>query len=225
MTSGRWDPTDDAGVVLEMASGSEAALETLYDRYATVIFAAVYRLTSDRGTAEEVVQETFLTLWNRAETFDPGTGSLASWLHAIARNRAIDRLRAAGRRPTLIGLPAVAAPDEDPSQALERLATHGSVVAGSTQPAGPEDAVEAAGVRDALRLAVAAMPDDERTVILLAYQDELSQTEIAERLGWPLGTVKTRTRRALGRLRAALGHEFGPVSDDMVMPVPAGEDR
>ena len=75
-------------------------------------------------------------------------------------------------------------------------------------------------MRDALRVAMAAMPDDERTVILLAYQDELSQTEIAERLGWPLGTVKTRTRRALGRLRAALGHDFGPV-----MPVPAGEDR
>jgi RNA polymerase sigma-70 factor (ECF subfamily) len=225
MTSGRWDPTDDAGTVLEMASGSEAALETLYDRYATAIFAAVYRMTSDRGTAEEVVQETFLTLWNRAETFDPGTGSLPAWLHAIARNRAIDRLRAAGRRPTLIGLASIAAPDEDPSQALERLAVRGSVVAGSAPAAGPEDAVEAAGVRDALRVAVAAMPEDERTVILLAYQDDLSQSEIAERLGWPLGTVKTRTRRALHRLRMAVGHDLGPVSDDMVTPVPAGEDR
>ncbi len=83
----------------------------------------------------------------------------------------------------------------------------------------------AAGVRDALRVAVAAMPDDERTVILLAYQEDLSQTEIAERLGWPLGTVKTRTRRALQRLREVLGGEFGPVPDDAVMPVPAGEDR
>src|SRR6478736_452639 len=94
--NGRTGSTDDAAVVLEMAAGSEAALETLYDRYATSIFAAAYRLTSDRGTAEEVVQETFLALWNRAETFDPKAGSLAAWLHAIARNRTIDRLRAAG---------------------------------------------------------------------------------------------------------------------------------
>jgi RNA polymerase sigma-70 factor (ECF subfamily) len=225
MTSGRWDPSDDAGVVLEMAAGSEVALETLYDRHATAIFAAVYRLTSDRGTAEEVVQETFLTLWNRAETFDPTTGSLASWLHAIARNRAIDRLRANGRRPSLVGLAALAAPDEAPSQALDRLATHGSVVAGSAPAEDPEAALLAAGMRDALRVAVAEMPDDERRVILLAYQDDLSQTEIAERLGWPLGTVKTRTRRALHRLRTALGGEFGHVADDAVMPVSAGEDR
>src|SRR3954452_16775333 len=126
MTKGRWDPTDDAAVVLEMAAGSEAALETLYDRHATAIFAAVYRMTSDRGTAEEVVQETFLTLWIRAETFDPVTGSLAAWLHAIARNRATDRLRANGRRPSLVGLGALSAPDEDPMQALDRLAVCGS---------------------------------------------------------------------------------------------------
>ncbi len=69
------------------------------------------------------------------------------------------------------------------------------------------------------------MPDDERTVILLAYQDDLSQTEIAERLGWPLGTVKTRTRRALHRLREVLGAEFGSAHEDTVMPVSAGEDR
>src|SRR5436190_2655362 len=131
MTNGRWDPTDDAAVVLEMAAGSEAALETLYDRHATAIFAAVYRMTSDRGTAEEVVQETFLILWNRAETFDPGTGSLAAWLHAIARNRAIDRLRAAGRRPNLVDLSSAAGTDEDATQALERLASSGSVVAGA----------------------------------------------------------------------------------------------
>ena len=84
---------------------------------------------------------------------------------------------------------------------------------------------QTADVREALRVAVAAMPDDERTVILLAYQDELSQTEIAERLGWPLGTVKTRTRRALHRLRTVLGQDYGPMADDDVMPVPAGEDR
>jgi RNA polymerase sigma factor (sigma-70 family) len=79
-------------------------------------------------------------------------------------------------------------------------------------------------MREAIQTAVAAMPEDERTVILLAYQEELSQAEIAVRLGWPLGTVKTRTRRALHRLRSGLGAEFGPAAD-AIMPVPAGEDR
>jgi RNA polymerase sigma-70 factor, ECF subfamily len=223
--NGREGATDDVAVVRRMAAGSEAALETLYDRYAASIFGAVYRLTSDRGTAEEVVQETFLALWNRAETFDPAAGSLAAWLHAIARNRTIDRLRAAGRRPSLVALSSAAAPDEDATQALERLVADGSIVGGARPTAGPEQAFEVAGVQEAIATAIAAMPEDERTVILLAYQDELSQSEIAARLGWPLGTVKTRTRRALLRLRQALGTEFGPGAGLDVVPVPAGEER
>jgi RNA polymerase sigma-70 factor, ECF subfamily len=223
--NGREGVTDDAAVVLRMAAGSEAALETLYDRYATSIFAAVYRMTSDRGTAEEVVQETFLALWNRAETFDPQVGSLAAWLHAIARNRTIDRLRAAGRRPSLVALSSAAAPDEDATQALERLVSDGSIVGGARPAAGPEQALETAGLQEAIGTALAAMPEAERTVILLAYQEELSQSEIASRLGWPLGTVKTRTRRALLRLRQGLGAEFGPGAGLDVVPVPAGEDR
>ena len=187
--NGREGATDDVAVVRQMAAGSEAALETLYDRYASAIFAAVYRLTSDRGTAEEVVQETFLALWNRAETFDPAAGSLAAWLHAIARNRTIDRLRAAGRRPPLVALSAAAGPDEDATQALERLVSDGSIVGGARPAPGPEQAFESAGVQEAIGVAIAAMPEDERTVILLAYQEELSQSEIAARLGWPLGTV------------------------------------
>ncbi len=225
MMEGRRAPTDDAAIVLEMAAGSEAALEIIYDRYATAIFAAAYRLTSDRGTAEEVVQETFLALWNRAETFDASAGSLAAWLHTIGRNRAIDRLRAAGRRPSLVALSSASASDEDPSQALERLVAGGSVVAAATAPKSPEAAFDAAGLHEAIVAALAAMPDVERTVILLAYQQDLSQSEIAERLGWPLGTVKTRTRRALLHLREELGTEFGPAAGLDVMPVPAGDDR
>jgi RNA polymerase sigma-70 factor (ECF subfamily) len=207
-----------------MAAGSESALETLYDRYASPIFAAAYRLTSDRGIAEEVVQETFLALWNRAELFDSAAGSLAAWLHTIARNRAIDRLRAAGRRPTMVALSSAASADEDATQALERLVSGGLVVGGATTPPGPEEAAATAAVRASIRDAVAVMPDHERTVILLAYQDELSQTEIADRLGWPLGTVKTRTRRALLRLRESLGAEYGPAAELDAMPVPAGDD-
>ena len=223
--NGREGVTDDAAVVLRMAAGSEAALETLYDRYASAIFAAVYRLTSDRGTAEEVVQETFLALWNRAETFDPKAGSLAAWLHAIARNRTIDRLRAAGRRPSLVALSSAAGSDEDATQALERLVADGSIVAGAMPMPGPEQALDTVDVQQAIGAALASMSDAERTVILLAYQDDLSQTEIAARLGWPLGTVKTRTRRALLRLREGLGAEFGPGAGLDVVPVPAGEDR
>ncbi len=224
MMNGRSGAADDAAVVLRMAAGSEAALETLYDRYASAIFAAAYRLTSDRGIAEEIVQETFLALWNRAETFDPTVGSLAAWLHTIARNRTIDRLRAAGRRPPAVALSSAAAPDEDATQALERLVSSGSVVGGATPPPGPEEAFASVGLHEAVGAVLAAMPEVERTVILLAYQEELSQAEIAARLGWPLGTVKTRTRRALLRLRQGLGAEFGPDAGLDVVPVPAGED-
>jgi RNA polymerase sigma-70 factor (ECF subfamily) len=224
MTERRPGAAEDANLVRELAAGSEAALGTLYDRYGDAIFAAAYRLTSDRGVAEEVVQETFLTLWNRAELFDPSAGSLSAWLHTIGRNRAVDRLRAAGRRPQLVTLSS-SGRDESETQALERAVAGGTVMAGAAQPPGPEEAAAAADRRDAIRSAVAAMPDVERTVILLAYQEELSQTEIAERLAWPLGTVKTRTRRALLRLREALGGEFGPSPALDVLPVPTGKDR
>lgn len=225
MTDRRGAPTEDAAIVREMAAGSEAALEVIYDRFAPSIFAAAYRLTADRGTAEEVVQETFLALWNRAESFDPTAGSLSAWLHTIARNRAIDRLRAAGRRPALVALSSAAATDEGPTQALERLVSAGAVVAGAVAPVSPEAALETVDLHEAIGAALAAMPEVERTVILLAYQQELSQSEIAERLQWPLGTVKTRTRRALLRLREQLGAEFGPAAGPDVVPVPAGEDR
>src|SRR6266850_1138974 len=112
---------DDAALVREVTAGSESALATLYDRHADAVYAAACRLTSDRQVAEEVVQETFLALWNRAELFDPSIGSLAAWLHTIARNRTVDRLRAAGRRPNLIPLSAAAGEDEQDSAALDRL--------------------------------------------------------------------------------------------------------
>lgn len=225
MAEGRGAPADDVALVHELVRGSEAALAALYDRYGDSIFASAYRLTADRGIAEEVVQETFLTLWNRAELFDPAAGSLPAWLHAIGRNRAIDRLRSAGRRPRLVAVTWPGAPDESETQGLERAVASGTVVAGAAQPPSPEEWADAAGVREAIRAAIDAMPDQERTVILLAYQEELSQTEIANRLDWPLGTVKTRTRRALLRLREALGGEFGPLAEPTNLPVSTGQDR
>ena len=104
MAGDRHARDDEAALVGEVAAGSQDALASLYDRHADAVFAAAIRLTSDRQVAEEVVQETFLALWNRAELFDPAAGSLAAWIHTIARNRTVDRLRAAGRRPNLVAL-------------------------------------------------------------------------------------------------------------------------
>jgi RNA polymerase sigma-70 factor, ECF subfamily len=214
---------DDAALVREVTAGSESALATLYDRHADAVYAAACRLTSDRQVAEEVVQETFLALWNRAELFDPAAGSLAAWIHTIARNRTVDRLRAAGRRPNLVALSSASGGDDDTTAALERAVSIGHVLGGANLGPGPEGAIESAELRATLQDALASMPDQERTVIVLAYREELSQSEIAERLGWPLGTVKTRTRRALLRLRGILVGEGGGRSGLEAVPVPAGK--
>jgi RNA polymerase sigma-70 factor (ECF subfamily) len=208
---------DDATLVRMVAGGSYDALASLYDRHGDAVFAAASRLTSDRGVAEEVVQDTFLALWDRAESFDPTVGSLSAWLHTIARNRTVDRLRAAGRRPQFAAPPSSADGGDSETQLLERAASVGTIVAGSVAPTGPEAALASKETRASIELALGAMASEERTVIVLAYREGLSQTEIAQRLGWPLGTVKTRTRRALRRLREALDEHHA-------VPATSGED-
>ena len=210
---------DDATLVRDVAAGSQSALGDLYDRYVDAVHAAASRLTADRQVAEEVVQETFLALWNRAELFDPTLGSLATWLRTIARNRTVDRLRAAGRRPNLIPLSSAAGEDEEAGAALDRLVAVGTVIGGAGEGPGPEGELEASELQHVLRNALAGLPEAERTAIVLAYREELSQSEIAERLGWPLGTVKTRTRRALLRLRGALAEELGPGAAPKPIPI------
>ena len=210
MAERRSGDADDAALVRALAAGSEDALAALYDRHVDGIHAVALRLTNDRQLAEEVVQETFLALWNRAELYDPAVASLATWLRTIARNRTVDRLRAAGRRPPLVPLPGLG--DEGDSDAgFERLRPDAVVLGGAAPDAGPEAAAEAAEVRAAVATALATMPEVERTVIILAYREGLTQSEIAERLDWPLGTVKTRTRRALAHLRLALEAGDQPV--------------
>lgn len=210
MAERRSGDADDAALVRALAAGSEDALAALYDRHVDGIHAVALRLTNDRQLAEEVVQETFLALWNRAELYDPAVASLATWLRTIARNRTVDRLRAAGRRPPLVALPGLG--DEGESNAgFERLKPDAVVLGGAVPDAGPEAAAEAAEVRAAVAAALATMPEVERTVIILAYREGLTQSEIAERLDWPLGTVKTRTRRALAHLRYALEAGDQPV--------------
>jgi RNA polymerase sigma-70 factor (ECF subfamily) len=210
MTERRAGDADEAALVRAVADGSEEALATLYDRHVDGIHAVALRLTGDRGLAEEVVQETFLALWNRAELFDPALASLGTWLRAIARNRTVDRLRALGRRPTLVSLGSHGDPDEADA-GMDRLGPDATVLGGSMPGQSPEDAAEATSVRAAIATALATMPEVERTVIVLAYRDGLTQQEIAERLAWPLGTVKTRTRRALARLRVLLEADGTPV--------------
>ncbi len=223
----------DAALVRAVASGSHDALAALYDRHGDAVFASASRLTSDRGMAEEVVQETFLALWDRAEMFDPSIGSLPAWLHTIARNRTVDRLRAAGRRPNLVPLSSAASggsafgtSEEADADSLERILARGQLVAGAVPPPSPERELALHELRLALQAALARMPEPERIVIVMAYAEELSQSEIAARLGWPLGTVKTRTRRALRHLREVLGSGVGPEFTRYLAPAEmAGPER
>src|SRR6185503_860748 len=225
MRGNRIGAAEDLALVRDVAGGSQDALATLYDRHAEAVYVAACRLTSDRQVAEEVVQETFLALWNRAELFNPDAGSLAAWLHTIARNRTVDRLRAAGRRPNLVPLSSAAGDDEHDTAALERIAASGTVLGGADLGPGPEGELAATELREVIRGALAQLPEHERTALVLAYSSELTQSEIAERLGWPLGTVKTRTRRALMRLREVLSDELGPAVDLAPVAVPAGDNR
>jgi RNA polymerase sigma-70 factor (ECF subfamily) len=208
MAGPRTDPIEDARLVKAVVDGSEDAFASLYDLHGGAVYAAAARLTTDRGLAEDIVQETFLTLWNRAEQFDPELGSLAAWLLTIARNRTVDRLRAAGRRPGIVSISAARIGDETDAATLDRVVRNGAVIGAARPERGPEAELAGAELRAELQEALATMIEPERQVLLLAYRDELSQREIADRLGWPLGTVKTRTRRALARLRAVLGPEY-----------------
>jgi RNA polymerase sigma-70 factor (ECF subfamily) len=223
VSGNRHDQQTEADLVREVAAGSEGALAALYDRHVDAVYAVAIRHTSDRQVAEEVVQETFLALWNRAELFNPAAGSLAAWLHTIARNRTVDRFRAAGRRPTLVSFSAASGSEADETAALERALSGGTVLGGADLGPGPEGELAANELRNVLRDALAELPELERTALILAYGEELTQTEIAARLGWPLGTVKTRTRRALFRLREVLANEFGPASELAPVPVSAGD--
>ncbi len=161
----------------------DAALATLYDRHGRAAYALALRVVGDGGTAEDVVQDAFVTIWRRAETYHPERGTPRAWLLTVVRNRAIDVLRS----------PARAGPPTTPVDSL--------VLAAPDSP--EEDAVRAAegGV---VREALAELPPEQRAVVDLAYFAGLTYPEVAERMGVPLGTVKSRMRLALERLRALL---------------------
>lgn len=163
----------------------EPALGVIYDRYGRLIYTIALRITGDRQTAEEVVQDVLQNVWQAAGTFQPGIGQFSSWIFGITRHRAIDatrskRERARTREQTLdAGAPFVA-------------------------PGNIERDVDQSLLRDAVRLALAELPGNQRQAIELAYYGDLTRAEIAEQLGEPLGTVKTRLRLGLSKLRDLL---------------------
>jgi RNA polymerase sigma-70 factor (ECF subfamily) len=177
-------------LVGRMALGDESALAALYEATAAVVHGLVLRIVSDRGTAEEVTADVFHQAWRQAARFDPRRGTAPAWLLTIARTRAIDRLRATADR-------AVREPIE--------------LAAGVASAApGPEDALGLAQRRDLVRNALGTLAPDQRQAVELAYFAGLSHTEIAARLNEPLGTVKTRIRLAMARLRNTLATSGGP---------------
>ena len=204
-----------------VVAGSDAALAELFDRHAAAVFRASFRLLGQRLEAEEVVQETFLALWNRAEQFDPALGSLRAWLMTIGRNRAIDRLRAAGRQPHLISFGTLEDDAKRRQESGSETFDRRRLVA-DDDASDPERQAELEDLRALVRGALGSLPTSEREALVLAYFEGLTQQEIAIRLEWPLGTVKTRTRRALRRLRTALGPVVDPTAGLALSPAPSG---
>ena len=172
-----------------IAAGDTVAVAELYDRHGSTLYALLLKILGDRSDAQEVLQESFLQAWRRAADFDPSRGSEIAWLVSIARNRAIDRLRARSLR----ALREEAAGREIPNEPRD-VDTGG----------GAERSAILGQLRERMRAALAELPEAQRSVLELAYFQGLSQTEIAERLGEPLGTVKTRTQLAMKKLREKL---------------------
>ena len=177
---------DDEQFASRLVAGDRAALDRLYDRYTGVVYALVLRIVADRQVAEELLQEVFLRVWQRAGTYQEARGRFTPWLLGIAHNLAIDELRRRRRQPR-------EAPEREDAE---------REVAALPDP-GPEVAEEAwARVRRAqIDEALARLPREQRVAIELAYFGGYSQSEIAARLGEPLGTVKTRIRLGLRKLR------------------------
>lgn len=184
----------DRDAVSRIRSRDVAALEEVYARYGKPVWSLARKVAGDDGVAEEVVQEAFLRLWTRVSDYDPARGRLLPWLLTIAHHRAIDELRRRRARGERDGLDAAIFTLEDPD-------------------AGPADTAIAHDDREAIRGALAALPEAQRRAIELAYFGGLSQAEIASRTGEPLGTIKTRMRLALRKLRDLLANRRPPRSE------------
>jgi RNA polymerase sigma-70 factor, ECF subfamily len=178
-------PAGDADELLlrRVAAGDARALRKLYDRCAPVVLALALRILRNRAEAEDTLQDAFLEAWRRAGAFDARRGSATAWILAIARSRALDRLRARS-----------SADRAAQAAAREEMAA----------PSPPIESAERRQERERLQRALSALPPEQRQTLELAYFEGLTQSEIAARTGDPLGTVKTRCRLALDKLAGFL---------------------
>ena len=173
----------DGALIERVGDGDRDAFEELYRRYTRPVLGLALRRLGDRGRAEDAVQDAFTAIWRSAGSYDPERGQGGAWLYTVARNAIVDGAR---RRP------------ESPMEAPEE----------ASGDRGPDERAEASWLAWRVHSALERLPEHERPVIELAYWGGLSQSEIAERLDIPLGTIKTRTRSALGRLADLLEDEL-----------------
>jgi RNA polymerase sigma-70 factor (ECF subfamily) len=173
----------DGDLIRRVARRDANAFEALYRRYARPVFGLALRRLGDRMNAEDAVQETFAAIWRSARTYKPERGAGAPWLYAVARNAIVDRSRGRNEPPT----ETPDAPADEP---------------------GPDERAEASYTSWRVHRALESLPPNERDVLELAYYGGLSQSEVADFLNIPLGTVKTRTRAGLGRLADLLEEEL-----------------
>jgi RNA polymerase sigma-70 factor, ECF subfamily len=181
----------DLSLLQRIVARDSAALAELYDRHSRLLFGLILRIVRDRGEAEEILQEVFVRVWTRAETYDAHMGGPLAWIVRVARNGAIDRLRARRVRA------AVAAPSLDVAVAESILATEIQT---------PEAAVLNAERRRTVSDALTSLPADQRGLIEAAFFEGYTHSELAQRFGLPLGTVKTRIRSGMIAMRQRLEH-------------------
>lgn len=179
------DTRGDIALVERIVARDQQAVGELYDRHHRLLFGLILRIIRDRSEAEEILQEVFVLVWTRAETYNVSLGPPAAWLVRVARNRAIDRLRA-----NTVRLRAVeSAPEPEPVES-------------------PEMRASATERQRAVARALESLPADQRVLIEQAYFLGLTQSELAERFNLPLGTVKTRIRTGMLALREQLSQVF-----------------
>jgi RNA polymerase sigma-70 factor (ECF subfamily) len=182
---------DDQTLIGLIIHARAEALSELYDRYSRMVFSLALHSVGDTATAEEITQDVFLRVWQRARQYRADRAKVSTWLTSITRHRAIDQLRRRGSRP-------------------EQYSVAWAEITPGSEPAanGPEGAVSLNMERERVRAAIAQLPHEQQQVLALAYFQGLSQSQIAEATGQPLGTVKTRIRLGMQKLRELLQGEY-----------------